>query len=88
MTREEILAQAKIGGFAIVKIQIDRSLVENVGVAPFAGMLGGARVYCFCEEVVAIEPPPETIEQENARLKARNAELERMIAIRQGMVPF
>jgi hypothetical protein len=76
MTRDEILARVGLGGLAIVRGTIDRICDDSSVLAPFLMMIGGCRYRPFLDEVISIEPPPETLEQENARLRARIAELE------------
>jgi hypothetical protein len=76
MTRDEIMAQAKVGGVATARGTIDRICDDSIVLAPFLMVIGGCRYRPFLDEVISIEAPPETLEQENARLKARIAELE------------
>jgi hypothetical protein len=79
MTYEEIIAQAKVGGFVIMRARIadidprDRSAT----IALDCG-IGGTSWVQSCN-VIAIEPPPETAAQKIARLEARIAELETVI---------
>jgi hypothetical protein len=78
MTRDEILAQAKVGGFAVVRMQIadvnKEEVPEDHDILCLKTWYGSVAV-SDCN-VMSIEPPPETMEQENARLKAHIAELE------------
>jgi hypothetical protein len=77
MTRDEILAQAKVGGFAIVRIPLNADMpCDTDGSQIFAFDCDNDPVCFSAEKVISIEPLPETLEQENARLKARIAELE------------
>jgi len=77
MTKDEILAQAKVGGFLILRVPINQILCN----LPDPICVWEDR-WPDLEEIIAIEPPPETLEQENARLKAElanaQADIDRM----------
>lgn len=78
MTREEILAQAKVGAFAVVRMLI-KELEQHESYASPLVVCGQHDYYGLvvpCDNVLSIEPPPKTdaeriveIEAENERLK-------------------
>jgi hypothetical protein len=75
MTRDEVIAQAKVGGFATVRGVIVAKSEHGLQVD-----FGGASpVFVRSSQVVAIEPLPETDAQKIARLEARIAELEAQV---------
>jgi hypothetical protein len=75
MTRDEILAQAKVGGFAIVRLEI-ANFHKDGSVSVFHPACQNTRWHSLENEIIAIEPPPETDAEKIARLEARVAELE------------
>ena len=76
MTRDDILAQAKVGGRVLAWLEITDVRDNSLTHALFASNLIGLKN----ENVVAIEPPPPTPEQRIAELEARIAELEQFKA--------
>ena len=83
MTHEEIIAQAKVGGFVTVRAVITNIDEDDVEL-PLE--LSG-EYWVVPDDIIAIEPPPETDAEKIARLEARVRELE-ALAIRIGTGPF
>lgn len=82
MTLEEVLATAKVGGFALVRLEItkiDRQSLASLAINSFG-------IWLQNDSIIAIEPPPQTPGQRIAELEAlvtakdsRIAELERIM---------
>ena len=78
MTRDEILAQAKVGSIARVEFTGEIRSTCN-GQVSFKG-LDNYTIYIPLDWVVEVIPPPETDAQKIARLETRVRELEGQIA--------
>ena len=78
MEKKDVLAQAKVGGWAIVRMPI-AEISQNSQGPMNSFMRVEARVYFSdnrLKDIISIEPPPETEAEKIARLEARIAELE------------
>lgn len=75
MNRQAILDQAKVGGWAIVRQEICSVNPKNDSLILGLKNHDGEKLV-FREQVLSIEPPPETDAEKIARLEARVKELE------------
>jgi hypothetical protein len=75
MDRQDILTQAKVGGWAIVRQKICSVNPKNDSLILGLENHDGEKLV-FHNQVLSIEPPPETDAEKIARLEARIAELE------------
>ncbi len=78
MKKEDVLAQAKVGGYAIVRMPIAEVCSRASG--PMNSFMRiEASVYFSdvrLKDIISIEPPPESDAEKIARLEARVKELE------------
>ena len=81
MTKDEVLAQAQCDGFALVRGKI--TMVDHTGYGVQVAIGGATLAFAGHENIISIEPPPETNAEKIARLEARITELEALRAVSQ-----
>lgn len=89
MKREDVLTQAKVGGYAIVRMRIAEVCSRASG--PMNSFMRiDASVYFSdvrLKDIISIEPPPETDAEKAARLEAELAKAPRRIEWSGGECP-